>query len=80
LKLTDPATHGRPDRAATPDDPVHSGKVVLAHQRRCTDPAGPRDGDHDAVRAVVLHLDVRAVALDLPDAKGLVHVVADLNA
>src|SRR6266849_5444064 len=44
------------------------------------DPARLRDVDHDAVGAVVLHLDVAVLVLPIPDSEGLVDVMARLRA
>src|SRR5713226_3248016 len=45
-----------------------------------TDPARLRDVDHDAVGAVVLHLDVAVLVLPIADSEGLVDVMARLRA
>src|SRR5262245_5870932 len=44
------------------------------------DPARLRDIDHDVVGAAVLHLHVGVALLAVPDAQGLVDVVARLRA
>src|SRR5882672_3187738 len=46
--------------------------------RRCPNPAGLRNVEHDAVRTAILHLDVRAMVV--ADAEGLLDVVPALRA
>src|SRR5712692_6940576 len=56
------------------------GNDALDAESGGTDPARLRDVDHDAVGAVVLHLDVAVLVLPIADSEGLVDVMARLRA
>src|SRR5712691_8849591 len=60
--------------------PVRPRLSLSVTQPGRADPAGLRHVDHDVVRAVVLDLDVTAVAPSLSDSERGVHVVAGLRA